>query len=374
MTGEATFPGGVFSDRIDDGRAGAEIELSATGVRARIPDGSEFFVPYAECQLEVGGYSGRMIFCRNRDRSLTIFCEERTFADALSRASGGLLSESLRELLAARRRESRRGWWIAASLALGIAVVVVAGFLGVRAAARAAVHAMPIALDEKIGELALESMDLGGPEVHDPVVVGALESIVDRLAPHAAVSGLEFRLRVIDAPIVNAFALPGGPIVVYTGLIGKAADAEEVAGVIGHEMAHVIARHGLERIADSIGIVTAVRILVGDTQGLVAFGAELFTLASVNSYSRRQEMAADEEAVRMLHAAGIDPAGLARFFEVLDREQGDLPSAVSWISTHPQNQARIARIRDQLAALGGPSYQPLAVDWAEVRRRAASGA
>jgi len=178
---------------------------------------------------------------------------------------------------------------------------------------------------------------------------------------------------VVDAPIVNAFALPGGPIVVYTGLIGKAAGAEEVAGVIGHEMAHVTARHGLERIADSVGIVTAVQILVGDTQGLVAFGAELFTLASVNSYSRRQEMAADEEAIRMLHAAGIDPAGLARFFEVLDREQGDLPSAVSWISTHPQNQARIAQIRGRLAALGEPSYQPLAVDWAEVRRRAAGG-
>ena len=108
-----------------------------------------------------------MIFCRNRDRSLTIFCEERTFADALSRASGGLLSESLGELLAARRRESRRGWWIAASLALGIAALLVAGFWGVRVAARAAVHAMPVALDEKIGELALKSMDLGGPEVHD---------------------------------------------------------------------------------------------------------------------------------------------------------------------------------------------------------------
>jgi predicted Zn-dependent protease len=71
----------------------------------------------------------------------------------------------------------------------------------------------------------------------------------------------------------------------------------------------------------------------------------------------------------MLHAAGIDPLAMSRFFQALEEEQGDLPDLVSWISTHPQHAARIANVRAQVADLPNREYQPLEVDWASVQRR-----
>ena len=186
MTGKQTFSGGVFNDRIDGGRAGAEIELRDVGIVARTPDGSEFLVSYAECQVELGGFSGKMVFCRTNDRSLTIFCEDRGFAEALSRASAGVLAEQLGQKQKARRAERRRGRWVAAAVLVGFVGLLAAGFWGIRAGARAAVHAVPISVDQEIGDLAFKSMDLGGPEVEDPVVVQAVQSMLDRLAPHAA--------------------------------------------------------------------------------------------------------------------------------------------------------------------------------------------
>ncbi len=369
MTGELAFSGGVFSETIDGDRSGAEIELSPRGVSALTAEGDRFFISYFECQVDVGGFSGRMVFCRNEDRSLTIFCEDRKFPAALSQASAGVLDEQINRKLKQRRTESRRGRRIGAVVLLGIAVLLVAGYFGIRAGARTAVHALPVSVDGEIGSMAFESMELGGPEVTDPVVVEAIQSMVDRLTPHAATGGMEFEVHVVDAPLVNAFALPGGKIVVFTGLIAKADDADQVAGVLGHEMAHATLRHGLQRISQSLGFAAAVNLLLGDTQGLVAAGAELFQLASVNSYSREQENAADEEGVRMLHAAGIDPLALAGFFDTLKEEHGELPGVVSWISTHPQHEERIDAIRDQLSALPNQEYRPVEVDWVEVQGR-----
>ena len=369
MIDESVYSGGVFSDTIDGGRSGAEIELSPRGVSARTPDGDRFDIPYRECQVEIGGFSGRMVFCRNPDRSLTIFCEDRKFRTALAQASAGLLDEQLGENVRRRRRESRRGRRIVVAVLLGTVLLLVGAYYGIRAVARAAVHAVPVSVDGKIGSAVFESMDLGGPEVDDPVVVGAMQSIVDRLAPHAAIDGMEFDVHVIDSPMVNAFALPGGTIVVFTGLIERADDAEQVAGVLGHEMAHATLRHGLKRISQSLGVAAAVQLLLGDAGGLVAAGAELFQLATVNSYSREQENEADEEGVRMLHEAGIDPLAIARLFETLRQQHGELPGAVSWLSTHPQHEERIAAVRDHVASLPPREYRLLEIDWAEVQRR-----
>jgi len=193
--------------------------------------------------------------------------------------------------------------------------------------------------------------------------------MIDRLAPHAATKGLTFDVHVFQSPMVNAFALPGGKIVVFTGLIDKADSPEQVAGVLGHEMAHATLRHGLERIGQSLGMATAVTLLIGNTEGLVAAGADLFRLASVNSYGRAQESAADAEGVRMLNEAGIDPSGLPKFFEILKHEEGDIPDAISWISTHPQHEDRIKALEKQISTLPACVPVPLELDWSDIQKR-----
>jgi predicted Zn-dependent protease len=97
-------------------------------------------------------------------------------------------------------------------------------------------------------------------------------------------------------------------------------------------------------------------------------------MASVNAYGRVQESAADAEGVRMMHAAGIDPSGLPKFFEMLKREEGDIPDALSWISTHPQHDDRIQAIKKQIASLPALVPVPLELDWADIQNRVRAGA
>ncbi|MCA9140019.1 MAG: M48 family metallopeptidase, partial [Planctomycetales bacterium] len=282
-------------------------------------------------------------------------------------ASAGTLDAQLGYSLRKRRRSSRRDRTVLVAVLVGFLAIIVGGYYGVRLGARAAVKALPTSVDRQVGSTAFETMDLGGPEVKNEVVVGAMQTIVDRLKPHAAIDGMEFEVHVVESGIVNAFALPGGKIVIFTGLIKNAESADQVAAVLGHEMSHATLRHGIERMGQSMGIYAAVTVLVGDAGGLIAMGADLFQVATINSYSRDQENAADEEGVRMLHSAGIDPSAMAKFFQLLEKEHGELPGAFAWISTHPDHASRIENVETMVAALPPQQYQPLEIDWPNVQ-------
>jgi len=156
------------------------------------------------------------------------------------------------------------------------------------------------------------------------------------------------------------------------GGIDRAEGPERVAGGRAHELAPATLRHGLERVGEALGVAAAVNLLIGNVEGLVVLGAEIFQLATVNSYSREQETEADSEGVRMLYAAKIDPLGLAKFFEMLKEEGGNMPAGLEWISTHPDHEARIINIRGLVAELGPQDYEPIDVDWDDVRERLAN--
>ena len=372
----STFPGGVFSDELTDGRSGAEVLFTPHAIVARVPAGGasvmarDFTIAFRECDVESGGYHGRMIFCRTPDRSLTIYSDAPSFAHELGIAAGGLLDEQL-TATASRLQQARRRTWLSGLLLTALAAAFLAAcFFGIRLVADASITAVPMAVDRQLGQQAYRLMDHGGPELHDPQVVQAITTIVERLSPHTDATGLEFDVHVIDADICNAFCLPGGTIVLYTGLLRRASSAEEVAGVLAHEMAHASLRHGLRQVTQSLGLAAAVNLLVGNVEGLVIAGAEVFKLATINSYSRGQETEADAHGVRMLHEAGIHPFALARFFETMQREAGTLPSGLTWLSTHPDHAARIAAVREQVVTLPPREYVPLQIDWAEIRSRA----
>ncbi|MGA0041139.1 MAG: M48 family metallopeptidase, partial [Pirellulales bacterium] len=298
-----------------------------------------------------------------------LFSETAGFPRALAAAAGGLLDEQIQAATAKQRGARWRGRWVMLAATLLLTCFAVASVYGIRKAADASIRAVPLEVDRQIGQQAFRLMDRGGPEVHDPLLTAAVQEIVDRLAPHVEPDGLDFDVHIIDADICNAFCLPGGTIVLYTGLIRRAASPEEVAGVLAHEMAHAAERHGLRQVGQAIGLAAAINLLIGNVEGLVVAGAEVFKLATINSYSRVQEADADRAGVRMLAAAAIDPMSLARFFETMQREAGNLPAALTWLSTHPDHAARIADIRQQVGNLPRREYLPFQIDWEQVRQR-----
>ncbi len=369
MIDKSEFEGGVFSEQISNGRASATITVDPSGVTAITSAGQRFSLRYEDMQLDLGGASGRMVFCRTKDRKLTIFCEDKQFPSMLELESGSALRGQLTEVFQRRKAENRSMRSSAILFLIICAALLVGSYYGLMAMARHSVKLFPVSVDEKIGKLAFEQMDLEGPQINDPVIVNACQKIVDRLTPHSELKGLKFELKVVDSPMVNAFCLPGGKMVVYTGLLKKAQNPEQVAGVLSHEMAHAIKRHGLERIAQSLGVIVAIEVLIGDVGGLVALGAELGKNAALTSYGRDQEIEADVTGVKMLHAAAIDPLELANFFELMKKDGLDVPDAIAWIASHPQHDIRIATIRGEVATLGPQKYEPIEVNWDEVHAK-----
>jgi beta-barrel assembly-enhancing protease len=366
------FEGGVFSQTLAGGRAGARIEARHDGLHATTPDGFHFHLPYAECQLELAGASGRMWFCRTRDRALTLFSEAPGFAAALRERARRELGAELARIEQENKLRSRRTTlaWLVGLTVLGL--VLFGGYLAIRQAGRASVDMLPHSVDKQIGAVAIEHMSLSGSPVDDPKLTAAVRAIVDRLAPHAG-KGFQYEVRVIDGATVNAFALPGGYIVVYTGLLRAAERPEQLAGVLAHEIAHVTRRHGMRRIAQSIGLVAAVQLLFGDVSGLAAVAVELLREGAINSYSRDQEREADLEGIRTLRGAHVDPTALADFFALLAKREQALPAAIAWLGTHPDLHERITTVRRE-AKRTSVRPEPLPVDWSDLQRRAGKSA
>ncbi|MXZ11336.1 MAG: M48 family metalloprotease [Gemmatimonadetes bacterium] len=191
----------------------------------------------------------------------------------------------------------------------------------------------------------------------DPLVRAYIDSLGQALVRASRLSQFRYYFKVVDAPEVNAFALPGGFIYVNLGLIKAAETESELAGVIGHEIGHVEMHHGAKKISQQYGVAVLVDVIAGGGDPslrrkiiaqLVGFGGGLGVL----SYGREAERESDAFAVHCMVNAGVDPEGIARFFETLLKLHKREPKGVeAWFSTHPPTQSRIDFVRSEIAKL-----------------------
>ena len=212
---------------------------------------------------------------------------------------------------------------------------------------------------------------IGGGRVCDaPEGRAALDALVAKLAAAGGmVATAPVRARVVDDPTVNALAAPGGEILVYRGLLDRAASADELAGVLAHEIGHVEHRHGLRGVARAAGLFVLTGALSGGSDA-VALAAVLVGL----SYSRDFEREADASGARILAAAGIGTKGLEMFFARMERERSEASGSLwSYLGTHPGDGDRVAALRaaEQPAA---PAPAMSATEWAALRGICASTA
>jgi len=199
---------------------------------------------------------------------------------------------------------------------------------------------VPTTIDEKIGELAesqlVDDITLCGDEEAER----ALNKILQRLLENVD-TPFTFRVDIGQDDTVNAFALPGGHIVLYGGLIDEAETPEELAGVLAHEMAHVIKRHGVASLAKQLGLQAILLAATGDTNSVINFGHTLLSM----SMSRSQEAEADAVGAEMLAKAGISVKGLQAFFARIAKNQSDY-GVLNLLSTHPHGEDRANALTD----------------------------
>lgn len=209
----------------------------------------------------------------------------------------------------------------------------------------------------ELGRQAAREVERSVRMYRDPVVHAYIDSLGQALVQASGLSQFRYYFKVVDAPEINAFALPGGYIYVNLGLIKAAETESELAGVIGHEIGHVEERHGAKQVTKLIGVSALVEFIHGEgdpslNRKIAGYFAGLGGNMVALKYGRAAERESDKFAIQCLLNAGVHPDGLARFFETLLKLHKSQPSGVKvWFSTHPPTQSRIDFVRSEIAKL-----------------------
>lgn len=355
---------GSYYDGRTSRRSPARIRVLPSGVWFETAEGETVWWPYPGIRQTQGGLPGehvRLEFGTEPARALVI--ADQTILTAIRTAAP-----------AYRRRfhqASRRSVWTAVTI-ISLVLIVAVGWVTyawiIPATADAVALRLPVAWEEKLGEAVADSLAPPVLRCADPSRLADLERILATLTRTIPDSRYRYRLAVINMRVPNAFAAPGGFIVITRGLLELADGPGELAGVLAHEIQHVERRDGTRRLIREVSFRTLVSLALGDAAGLQSVLQAARTLGSLR-YQREDELVADEGAVRVLRAARVDPRVLITMFEKFKREVGDMPPALAYLSSHPNIDERISRIR----RLAGPERRggnpfKLTHPWAEIEQ------
>lgn len=243
------------------------------------------------------------------------------------------------------QQESRRSLKYALYFLFSFAVIFSAAWLGIKGVENFLADHIPPAWEEQLTDSVIaEYPKIFILETNDPraTMVTRLVARIAATLP-AGERQYQFRAALIDRSEANAFALPGGRIFVFTGLLNRVQTPEELAGVLAHEMAHVTHRHGLRKLIAAGGPHYALKLFISDQQEMLSTLSAGSQMLVGQYYSRDVEREADTVGWHYLVAADIDPRGLAGFFELLtEGENADyMPSM---FRSHPATSERIASL------------------------------
>lgn len=354
---------GYYLDGKTAARQRAAVRLLRTRLEITPESGPTVWWPYAEIRQTQGFYAGQEIRLeRGGEIPEVVLIRDPAFLTSLHRVAPETAGHfhdpgrrRLRVILTA----------LAALAAVGVAAALY--LWGIPGMASVVAPHVPVSWEERLGRAVSDQLAPPERRCAESTRLNAIQAIATTLTSTVK-TPYTFRVVVLDTPSVNALATPGGYIVVFRGLLERAESAEELAGVLAHEFQHVVLQHATRALLRhaSTGILLAA--VSGDVSGAMTYGLEGARVLAELRYSRQDEEEADREGYRMLVAAGVDPAGMLRFFETLQEESGRAPMLPSYLSTHPSTAGRIERLRS-LGAAPHPATNPLlpGLRWRSVR-------
>lgn len=351
----------------------ARLSAHPEGVRITTDDGTVVQAAWTDVHLKpsLHGTDASVLHARTADGHVAAFEAQAASLLAVVRAaapSGFIESEASAVEGAeagARRTLARQLLFVGFLLAAAIGLFV----WSLRALPDMVVARIPLSWEEGLGQSTLEKVKGAGAVVESGPAYEAVHKVWTRLEPSLPPSPYTFRVTVVDAPVVNAFAMPGGYVVVYTGLLEELDSPEALAGILGHEASHVIRKHSLRALVRAMQWRVGMAVLWGlfggsrdkSMEQLQEQAASLLSLA----HSREHESEADADGLTALNRAGIDPTPFGRFFLALARKEGK-----RWaiLSTHPPSEERAATLDAFSKTLPPAKATPIDVDWKALRK------
>jgi predicted Zn-dependent protease len=189
--------------------------------------------------------------------------------------------------------------------------------------------------------------------VNDRSAVSYVNQVGQRIVSQTEMRNLPWKFHIVADKEINAFNIPGGHVYVNTGLIGAADNVAEFTGVLAHEIAHGVSRHGTEQLTRSYGLSIVAGLVLGENPAVYQqILAQIVGTGTLAKFSRNAEREADHLGVNYMARAGYDPMGMATMFEELLQRRGSQPGTVGkFFSTHPLTEDRIRDVRAQAAQI-----------------------
>jgi Zn-dependent protease with chaperone function len=270
------------------------------------------------------------------------------------------LPPALARQLQAHRQEGRRGrmarvaGWTALGLFLALPLLLLAAFLIWSDAVAAWIaDRIPVEREHNIGQLLFEGMKPGLKLCEETEGARLVRELGERLTQG---SRYRYQFHLVKEAQINAFAMPGGIVVVHTGLVAATRRPEELAGVLAHEIQHVEQRHSLKGIIKASGLSGLWLLATGDVGSGLAGKATTKMLSL--KFSRNAESEADARGLELLHRVGIDPHGMPDFFGILASRSGSAPAL---LSTHPLSKGRQQALNAQIEGMAQKQVAPLSL-------------
>ena len=190
----------------------------------------------------------------------------------------------------------------------------------------------------KIGKAVWDLYKKTEKENKDEKAVKALDSIVDRICSKNNINRETIKVHLIIKNDINAFAMPGGHLVVYSGLIKAADNPDELAGVMAHEISHIELDHVMKKLIKEVGLSVLISMTSGNGGGEAI--KQVSKILSSSAFDRKLEKEADISAVEYMINAKINPEPLAEFLYKLAENKEAESTYEGWLSTHPDSKKR----------------------------------
>ena len=348
MEQQIEYPGIALHDGFKNGKAGGRIILTGSSLRF-IWDQGNIELPLQDLTIKRGGSSGHLVFFEHHAHpGWIVYTEKKGILKKLKRQSSQY-NPYKRDVSQQVTDIRKKTFGIRAIILVSILVIaaLIYGLYLLRTPINKAIaKSIPVEWETALGESVFEGYKEGRTLIEDVEVLTSLETITNPLLSSIPDRRYAFHVYIIEDHTINAFALPGGYVVLHTGLLLAAESAEEVLGVLAHEISHVTLQHGIRKLLDSLGLLLIVKAILGDQSGiwgeLIHNGAFLLN----RKFSRGFEREADETGFLYLVTARIDPRGMMGFFQRL-REESEktgtlaLEETLNFLSTHPDPGSRI---------------------------------
>lgn len=356
---------GYYLDGRSAVRRTATVRIGRDGLQIRPQGGAILWWPYPEIRQTQGSYSGEQVrFERGGAAAEVLLIPDPAFLESVHQIAPGLRGRF-------HDPSRRRARLVLIPVAAGVTAVLVAALYlwGIPALAAVLAARVPVAWEERLGEAVIDQLAAPEKRCTETGPANALGEILRILTAPLPKIPYTLRLIVVDDKTFNALAVPGGYIVVYRGLLERTRSAEELAGVLAHEVQHILLRHTTRTLIQNASTGLLLAALAGDMSRIMGYGLESARTLGMLRYSRRQEEEADAAGMVLLRAAGIDPDGMISFFETLRRREVAGPKVLSYLSTHPSTEDRIQKLKSLTGRKRFPSVRLLpGHNWEDVKK------